>query len=394
MIKIETNNETRKKMEFLHWEWFKYRIYNTNCRFEHHKKQNGKKYLYIPRIKVIKWVLGIKKESTIEKIVKAQHSELVKFIKKFKRKIIDKKPERKDFSSNKKFRKAYKKYSYVELLKTAFGYNEFLTSPNSKWYKDFCKKYKTEWNSKILCKMLHIDVCPYCNRQYIFTYGKDEKKQTLAEMDHFFPESKFPYLSCSLYNLIPSCHSCNHGKREFGNNIIYPYEEDFDKDIPFRVKFHKDSGESDNLINIKNAIVFFGKNNCRGLKSTIDECQACKRKLPKVKASLKTFHLKEIYNEHKIDLKDLFDRYRNYSKPKIDEITKLILNETLDTNDLDLNKQQKEKLYQKVASTYTKRIKRTILGLPLGAEGKEYPLRKFKEDIIEQLDETARNMKK
>ena len=58
-----------------------------------------------------------------------------------------------------------------------------------------------------------------------------------------------------------------------------------------------------------------------------------------------------------------------------------------------LTKEQKEELVQQVASTYTKRIKRTILGLPLGAGDKQYPLRKFKEDIIEQLDNTARKMK-
>ena len=92
-------------------------------------------------------------------------------------------------------------------------------------------------------------------------------------------------------------------------------------------------------------------------------------------------------------MENLFTRYRNYSKPKIDEITKLVLSETLDTNGLDLNDEQKEQLYQRVASTYTKRIKKAILGLPLGAEGKEYPLRKFKEDIIEQLDATRKKMK-
>lgn len=358
MIKIEINNETRKEMELLHWKWFFYRS---------KEKYNNKA---IKEARSIKKILGLKHIKEIKSIVIGNYNQLEYF-----------KNTIKQINNND---------SNHEKIKDYFGYENFQKGN----YQSIIK-----WDAYKFTKKLQINVCPYCNRQYIFTIkkhnkdGKKFKRITAPEIDHFFPKSLYPYLSGSLYNFIPSCHSCNHGKREFGDNIIYPYDEEFDKDIPFRVKFDKDSGESDNLVNIKNAYVFFEKIKCRGLKSTTEECRICKR-TPKIKASIETFHLKEIYNEHKIDLKDLFDRYRNYSKPKIDEITKLILNETLDTNDLDLNKQQKEKLYQKVASTYTKRIKRTILGLPLGAEGKEYPLRKFKEDIIEQLDETARNMKK
>lgn len=40
-------------------------------------------------------------------------------------------------------------------------------------------------------------------------------------LDHVFPQSQYQYLSLCLYNLIPSCYSCNSkfkGKREFINN--------------------------------------------------------------------------------------------------------------------------------------------------------------------------------
>lgn len=388
MIKITVDDQTKAAIEKIHWEWFKSRIYNTKSKFKHHKKQNGKEYFFIPRIDVIKWILGIKEESTLEKIINAKKDELVKFIKKFKRKIISEEPKRANFNSNKKFKKAYKKYRYVEILKTAFGYNDFLDSPDIEWYKDFCKKEQSEWNSKILCETIKVNVCPYCNREYVFTYTHCNKKKTLAEMDHFFPESKFPYLSCSLYNLIPSCHNCNSRKNAATKNIIYPYEEDFSSDFPFRVKFDKDSGESDNLIDIKNAHVFFGKNNCRGLRSTPEECRVCK--LPKAKASISTFHLDKIYNEHKIELKDLFDRYRNYCQPKRKDILRLFHEDELKNGVGQLS----DKQIEAVLSLYAKKMKKLFLGLPLGAEGKEYPLRKFKEDIIEQLDETVRNMRK
>ena len=366
MIKIAIAEETLKDIEDKHWKWFE-----THLKRTYSSKYESERSFILNKLKIT--------EDELEKIIKDKSFlfEIQKRIGIIKRKELP---------------KEVKHDEPLEYLEGIQHSNKTLDRIEKFFSYDYFEKAEGKWTIYELCSKLNINVCPYCNRQYIFTVGSAKEKRTRPEIDHFFPKALYPYLACSLYNFIPSCHICNHSKSDDGENIIYPYDEDFGKDFPFRVKFDKDSGESDNLVDIKNAHVFFGKNNCRGLKSTINECQACK--LPKVKASLKTFHLKDIYNEHKIDLKDLFDRYRNYSKPKIDEITRLILKETLNTNGLDLDEEQKEKIYKRVVSTYTKRIKRTILGLPLGAEGKEYPLRKFKEDIIKQLDETARNMKK
>lgn len=52
-----------------------------------------------------------------------------------------------------------------------------------------------------------IDVCPFCNRNWIFS-----GKNATAELDHFYPKSKYPFLACSYFNLIPVCHTCNHLK--------------------------------------------------------------------------------------------------------------------------------------------------------------------------------------
>lgn len=370
MIKIAIAEDTLKDIEDKHWKWFK-----THLKRTYSSKYESELSFILNKLKIT--------EDELEKIIKDKSFlfEIQKRIGIIKRKELP---------------KEVKHDEPLEYLEGIQHSNKTIDRIEKFFSYDYFEKAEGKWTIYELCSKLNINVCPYCNRQYIFTVGSAKEKRTRPEIDHFFPKALYPYLACSLYNFIPSCHICNHSKSDDGENIIYPYDEDFGKDFPFRVKFDKDSGESDNLINIKNAHVFFGKNNCRGLKSTINECQTCM--LPKVKASLKTFHLKDIYNEHKIDLKDLFTRYRNYSKPKIDEITKLILSEQLDIEIPELNKEQKKKLkeqlYKRVASTYTKRIKRTILGLPLGAEGKEYPLRKFKEDIIEQLDETARNMKK
>ena len=391
MIAISLDDTTKTTIENIHWEWFKSRIYNSNFKFKHHKKKQDKdSYFSIPRIKVIKWILGIENEITLERIIKGHRNDLINFIKKFKRRIICEEPKEENFKSKRSFQRAKKKYKYAELLQTAFGYDDFQTPPKLKWYENFCKQNNTEWNAKILCSILKIDVCPYCNREYIFTYDDEKKtKKTLAEMDHFYPKSKYPYLSCSLYNLIPSCHTCNHGKREFGDNIIYPYEEDFGPDYSFRIKYGKKISILDDILDIVNSQIFINWEK-KGPKVTDAE----KEKNKKVTASIKTFHLTEIYNEHRVEIEDLVNRYHNYSNPKIDEITKLILHEKFASEGLQLSEEQIESFYQAFVETYNQRIRGIILGIPLITEGKEYPLRKFKEDIIKQLDKTASDMRK
>lgn len=356
MIKINIDDTTRNEIEKAHWNFFENNYKNKHHKFFHRH--------------VLERMLNIS-EDDLQTIVIGH---------------FDSKEFQDLFAKLSKKMKAVEKKKYYDSWKQRIE-NIF----NYEAFRDNDK----EWNSYAFFSKLGVNVCPYCNRQYIFTIRKDNedgekfKRVTAPEIDHFFPQTKYPYLACSLYNFIPSCHSCNHGKSEFGDNIIYPYDEDFGKDFPFRVKFHKDSGESDNLVDIKNAHVFFEKIKCRGLKSTTKECRICKR-TPKIKASIETFHLTEIYNEHKIELNDLFERYRNYCQPKRKDILRLFNEDELKNNIEKLT----DKQIDAVLSLYAKKMKNMFLGLPLGAEGKEYPLRKFKEDIIKQLDETRKNMKK
>ncbi|TWV11242.1 hypothetical protein FQ707_11180 [Bacteroidaceae bacterium HV4-6-C5C] len=65
-----------------------------------------------------------------------------------------------------------------------------------------------------LAKKIERKTCVYCNRQYIFTVEKgngNNKQERIARpvFDHWFPKDKYPLLSISLFNLIPSCTICN-----------------------------------------------------------------------------------------------------------------------------------------------------------------------------------------
>lgn len=109
-----------------------------------------------------------------------------------------------------------------------------------------------------------VSFCPYCNLEralYIPEIEYDEEEQAMGEvldesddeeedsddteigtasvhqLDHFFSQTDFPLLSLSMYNLVPSCATCNalnKGQIEFSD--IYhrnPYIRGFDQDARF-----------------------------------------------------------------------------------------------------------------------------------------------------------------
>lgn len=83
-----------------------------------------------------------------------------------------------------------------------------------------------------LIRKLNIKVCPYCNRNYTISIDKKSCK-TRPEIDHNLPQSLYPILSLSFYNLIPACPTCNHLKSN--KEIKYnPYSQE-DNDIQFKV---------------------------------------------------------------------------------------------------------------------------------------------------------------
>lgn len=103
-------------------------------------------------------------------------------------------------------------------------------------FSEFYSLFRSSDEAFEILEIIGANVCPYCNRQYTFTARKNEVR-TRPQFDHFYPQALYPYLAISIYNLIPSCASCNLGKRDSSpKNILYPYEEDFDrKNIYFNI---------------------------------------------------------------------------------------------------------------------------------------------------------------
>lgn len=62
-----------------------------------------------------------------------------------------------------------------------------------------------------------IKACVYCNAQYAITteeFEENGKKKRIGsyQFDHNWPESKYPFLCTTYYNLLPCCPTCNQTK--------------------------------------------------------------------------------------------------------------------------------------------------------------------------------------
>ncbi len=137
--------------------------------------------------------------------------------------------------------------------------------PKSANYKKFQKRfedlYVKELSGNSLKKSFFemfedINVCPYCNRNFInpiykkTKVGCDNETQS-PDIEHFFPKSMYPFLSLSISNLLPSCSFCNKIKSNVDTyeDCKSPYEIDNTKDFLF--EFNQDSQD----INKRNIIV-------------------------------------------------------------------------------------------------------------------------------------------
>ena len=115
------------------------------------------------------------------------------------------------------YKQEYEVYEINNKINKIFDYDKFTKGDS-----------KIGWGRHELLVMLGIEACPYCNRNYITYYEEENKKKTTADLDHYYPKSKYPFLALSLYNFIPSCKICNSlFKRDNNVQSLYPYEEGF-----------------------------------------------------------------------------------------------------------------------------------------------------------------------
>ena len=91
-----------------------------------------------------------------------------------------------------------------------------------------------------------IRICPYCNAETVYAYKITKAKRLKytilkSAFDHYFPKVRYPFLSVSLYNLIPACTRCNTGFKGYSYEdllkMAHPYseKENMHQGMKFRV---------------------------------------------------------------------------------------------------------------------------------------------------------------
>lgn len=407
MIKISIDDDKRTCMIYRHWFWFWYRL---NEKVVHLEKKDVTVYdFFYERLKWTrkdykKIILGnydfLKACTDKNNLYLQKYNQVAKTEKKVELKIFDKKD---GWVFNRK-KKKFRQLSFKDFMLEFLGYDDFC---NGYEISKFGKKRTQEingWNAYFFTKELDVNVCPYCNREYVFTIGNIKSKCGRPQIDHFFPKAEFPFLSCSLFNFVPSCSLCNVAKKNKynlnkENEIVYPYNEGFEEIL-----------DDDTIKKRAYFCAIPGPNGVYEAQSVEikydDKCENDKeqRYLERIKNSVTAFHLQELYNCHKIELRDLLVRYRNYADPKIDQINKFFSPEIKKTCEIikielkrHLAKDEAEKMIKSLESLKSeifdscrKNMRNQILGIPLSSDDDEvksdYPLKKFKNDIIEQLD--------
>mgnify|MGYP001146860754 CR=1 FL=1 len=213
-----------------------------------------------------------------------------------------------EYSTVKEFKSAVKKLTsnkwkgYGEILKGIFDYDNFTQT-------------KTGWSAYDLVSLTDVSVCPYCNRSFVTTLQKNGKK-TRAVLDHYYAKTLYPYLALSLYNLIPSCYVCNSSFKGdidfYKDEAIYPYDEEFLNLATFTTDFN------DNIPYDYKYLLGLSKEFKVNLEiNTQDE--GLQRK---IKKSIETFALEDMYNMHLDIVRDLIRNGIINNKSRMNELSR------------------------------------------------------------------------
>ena len=176
----------------------------------------------------------------------------------------------------------------------------------SKKEKDYFLTMYQRLKKAVFIKQLDINVCPYCNRNYIFNFYKNSKDEATAQLDHFFDKKDYPYLAVSVYNLIPSCSTCNQRKSSKKEDIFYPYLESFNDSAKFKYKGIKSISKDENADFLDTSRVML-------------DIEAIKNE-EKVKKHIEVFNLDKLYENHKDIVSELLQKREIYSDSYIDDL--------------------------------------------------------------------------
>lgn len=190
---------------------------------------------------------------------------------------------------------------------------------------------------QFLIDSLDIKVCPYCNRNYVYSYRSGHT----CQLDHFFNKADYPIFAASFYNLIPVCGVCNH-KKKTAEFEFYPHLGDYRDTLRFTYMI-KD--------------VDFIKNKDHLEIDIIDEKGLFEKQL-------ESLALKDIYQGHKDIVVDIAKKHKLFSRAYIEALSK-----------------------EFVGFVTPDEVRQLIYGVPLSEdEVGNRPLSKLTQDLLEEMD--------
>lgn len=155
---------------------------------------------------------------------------------------------------------------------------------------------------------IEINSCHYCNIDFINSFEED-KNYDHSTFDHVFPKEIFPFLSLSIFNIVPCCSPCNS---KFKHTTEFIIDEDLPKLIPSSKEYILDE-----LVQFQ---LKFKENEILDLKVDLTNLSNIKN----VDEYITMFRLKGRYEFHRQKAIDLVDKRKIYSDSQIREIAKLL----------------------------------------------------------------------
>ena len=155
---------------------------------------------------------------------------------------------------------------------------------------------------------LELSTCCYCNIDFVNTYNTKSGKKNKFTLDHYYDKSTYPYLALSLYNLIPSCYTCNSklkGTIEFENLAPSSQKYDFDDKVKFKLKM-SDSCKNLHIKNKNDIEINLRENYSNDFKNFIEK-----------------MHLDDRYRIHKDIVYNMIKKAELYPESRLKELQDL-----------------------------------------------------------------------
>lgn len=221
----------------------------------------------------------------------------------------------------KRLRSIVQSVKHMTASASSATYNEFLEECKELFdYGKFSSKTTKGWNAFQLCASSTYQMCPYCQQAGALTIYRESDTQAFRPtLDHFYPKAQYPFLGLSLYNLVPSCHSCNSSlkttKDFYVNEHLHPFEDSelvrFEWDVEQYLRDREAIGPMGGSLNLNGV--------------SIRAVPATHAKSTSIKNSISTFLIEERLNLNLSSLRRFQEILLTYSPERLAEANAKIL---------------------------------------------------------------------